>query len=306
MKLGWDAPKRRRLAGFFHRLPLAGATPALRAALLALPLLPLLAAPLARAQVPLDQPLDERSAARLDRMEKAMRELRAIVFQGRETGAPVVVQPVDADARTNALADRLGDIERGVARLNGEVEIIRHDLDQSRQDAADQRSQNDQLRGQIAALEQKLAAIAAPPPAPGADPAAGAPPPPADPAATFAAARQRQLAGDASGAEAGFRDYLARFSDQPQAPEANYYLGRLLLAHQQYAEAANAEIAALRGWPKAHWAPEAMLDLARALIGLGKPADACGALAEMGRRYPTAATSQKAAAAGLRAKAQCG
>ena len=32
-----------------------------------------------------------------------MRELRAIVFQGRETGKPVVVQPADTDAQLSAL-----------------------------------------------------------------------------------------------------------------------------------------------------------------------------------------------------------
>ncbi len=41
----------------------------------------------ALSQTSLDDPLDDRSAKRLDRMEKAMRELRAIVFQGRETGS---------------------------------------------------------------------------------------------------------------------------------------------------------------------------------------------------------------------------
>ena len=66
----------------------------------------------AGAQVPLDPPLDERSAARLDRMEKAMRELRAIVFQGRETGQPVVVQPADTSGQINALTDRLNDLDR--------------------------------------------------------------------------------------------------------------------------------------------------------------------------------------------------
>jgi hypothetical protein len=39
------------------------------------------------AQTPiLDDPLDDRSKRRLDNMEKVMRELRAIVFQGRDTG----------------------------------------------------------------------------------------------------------------------------------------------------------------------------------------------------------------------------
>ena len=50
---------------------------------------------LAVAQTPLTDPLDDRSAARLDRMEKVVRELRAIIFQGRETGArPALATPL--------------------------------------------------------------------------------------------------------------------------------------------------------------------------------------------------------------------
>lgn len=266
--------------------------------------LALLAAPHGRAQVPLDQSLDPRSAARLDRMEKAMRELRAIVFQGRETGQPVVVQPAEAAGQMNALTDRLNDVDRDLARINGQIEIIRHDLDQARQDASDLRTENEQLRAQLDQLNAKVAAITTPPAAAPTDPPA--PPAPTDPADAFAAARQRLLAGDSAGAEAAYRDFLARFPDAAQAPEASYQFGRLLLERQAWGDAANAEIGALRGWPKARWAPEAMLDLSRALIGLGKAADACQTLGEMKRRYPMAATSQKAAAASLRAKAQCG
>ena len=48
----------------------------------------LIASAPAFAQTPLGDPLDDHSAKRLDRMEKVVRELRAIVFQGRETGQP--------------------------------------------------------------------------------------------------------------------------------------------------------------------------------------------------------------------------
>ena len=64
----------------------------MKLARLALPLALALIASTAVAQVPMD-PLDARDARRLDRMEQVMRELRAIVFQGRDTGKPVVVQP---------------------------------------------------------------------------------------------------------------------------------------------------------------------------------------------------------------------
>lgn len=259
-----------------------------------------LAAP-AFAQVPLDQPLDERSAARLDRMEKAMKEIRAIVFQGRETGQPVVVQPAQTDAQINGLTDRLNDLDRTLARLNGEIEVIRHDLDQGRQENGELRSDNQTLRQQILALDQAVKALTPPPPPP-----VASLPPPADPVAAYAAAKASYDAGDTAAAEAGFKDYLARFGDQPKAPEAGYYLGHLLLGRTAYADAATADIGAIRGWPQTRWAPEAVLDLSRALYGLGKPADACQALGELARRYPAASPSLKTRAAEVRVQAQCG
>src|SRR5271154_6532943 len=105
------------------------------------------------AQVSLDEPLDERSAKRLDRMEKAVKELRAIVFQGRETGTPVVVQPADTQSQLGGLGDKVGDITQTLARVNGELEVIKHDLDEARQAVSDLRAENVTLKDRVAALE---------------------------------------------------------------------------------------------------------------------------------------------------------
>src|SRR5271154_7567392 len=91
--------------------------PALAGVFLALALT---AAP-AYAQVPLD-PLDDHSAKRLDRMEQALREIRAIVFQGRETGKPVVVEPADTDTQLAALSQKIDDLQQAVTRLTGQLE----------------------------------------------------------------------------------------------------------------------------------------------------------------------------------------
>jgi len=260
------------------------------------------------AQTALDDTLDEHSAKRLDRMEKVVKELRAIVFQGRETGQPVVVQPADTQGQIAALSDHLNDLDQTLARLNGQMEVVRHDLDQARQEALDLRAQNATLKDEVAAMEGKIAALAAPPPpppAPDADQGVAAPPP-ADPVDAFAAGKAMLEAGDNVSAEAAFRDFVDRFGDTPRGPEAHYYLGRTLLARRAFADAATADIGAIRGWPRTGWAPEAVLDLSRALIGLKKPADACQTLGELAKRYPRASASAKGAAADLRAKAQCG
>jgi tol-pal system protein YbgF len=260
----------------------------------------------ALAQTPLDDPLDDRSAKRLDRMEKVVRELRSIVFQGRETGQPVVVQPADTESQINSLNDKVSDLQQTLARLNGQLEIVRHDLDQSRQDALAAHGDIAALRDRVTALEQRLAALTAPP-APVASAADSlAPAPDADPAAAFAAARHALQAGDFATAEAGFRDFIDHNGDSPRAPQARYYLAKALIARRAWSDAATSDIDAIRGWPQTPWAPDAILDLSRSLAAIKKPADACQTLDELARRYPKASSEVKAGAAQVRAQAQCG
>lgn len=260
-----------------------------------------------RAQVPLDTPLDQRSSERLDRMERAMKEIRAIVFQGRETGAPVVIQQADTQTQIGQTADRLSAIEQNLAKMTGELEVTRHDLDLSRQESAELRASNGVLKNQVADLQKTVQSLAPPPPPPPLDPApAVAGIPGGDPASSFAAAKSALAAGDAASAEAGFRDYVDRYGDSLNAPEARYSLGRALLARHAWAEAATADIGAIRGWPRTRWAPDAVLDLSRALIALNKPADACQTLGELDRRYPKAGPVVAKKAADLRLQAKCG
>jgi TolA-binding protein len=274
------------------------------------------AAQQAAAQVSLDEPpLKENDAKRLDRIDKAVRELRAIVFQGRETGQPVIVQPADTEGQINHQSDRLNDIDQTLAKLNGELEVIRHDLDQTHHDAEDLRAQNAALKEQMSGLEKTVQALQAPPPPPapaGATPGdagAAAPTPPAtgqlDPAAQFSAARTALEQGDMSAAEAGFQAYIAVAGDGPHGPEARYYLARTLIARKAWPEAATADIGAIRGWPHTSWAPAAVLDLSRSLVAMGKDQDACETLGELSRRYPKAPSAVLREATQLRVGAQC-
>ena len=87
----------------------------------------LLAAMPAAAQVPLPtppqpDPLSARDSRRVNRMEQVMRELRAIVFQGRETGHPVVVQPAETEQQVSDMADRVTSLEQSLTRLNSQLE----------------------------------------------------------------------------------------------------------------------------------------------------------------------------------------
>ena len=284
----------------------------------------LIASAPAFAQTPLD-PLDDRSARRLDNMEKVLREMRAIVFQGRETGKPVVVEPSDTEAQLASINEKLNDLSATLTRINGQLEVTSHALDQAQHEADSLREENGAIKDRLTRLEQKLEAMtsasAASPDANSAPASAagglalnadrgaaqGAPPMTApDPTGAFVTARRAYAARDFATAETGFRDYIDHFGDTPRAPEAHYWLGKTLMERQDYADAAAAEVAAIRQWPQTFWAPDAVLDLSRSLIALDRPADACQTLAELQRRYPKATPTVRNAAAAARREAQCG
>jgi len=283
----------------------------------------------ALAQTSLDDPLDDHSAKRLDRMEKVLRELRAIVFQGRETGQPIVVQPADTQNQIAALSDRVNDLDQTLQRLNGQLDQTTHALDESRRTAQALRAENTQLKARLDQLEQRVTTLASPPPAPpGAD---GAPPadngpagggggraptlnedrgsPPAqlsdDPAAAFQAAKRSLFDGHYDQAEAQFSDFVSKYGDGPRGPEARYYYAKTLMARKAYSEASLADIAAIRGWPQTPWAPDAVFDLSRALIAMKRNSDACGILQQLSIHYPKANADLKARAAAARTTAQC-
>ncbi len=261
----------------------------------------------ALAQTPMpEDPLDDRSVKRVERMEKVVRELRAIVFQGRDTGKPVVVQPAETEAQILTLGERIGDLEQTLQRVNGQNETLTHDLDQARRASAEQKTRGDALEARLAALEAKLTALetaavqaahVTETPAP--------PAPPADPAVAFKQARQFLLDGDYTNAEAAFSAYVANYPDNARTPEARYWLGETLFVREAYGDAAGSYLGAVRGWPQTSWAPDATLKLSRALVALKKPADACKTLDELAKRYPKAPPAVVSRAASTRVAAKC-
>lgn len=259
----------------------------------------------ATAQTAMPDPLDDRSVKRLDKMEKVVRELRAIVFQGRDTGKPVVVQAAETDAQIAALSEKLTDLEQTLTKLNGQNETLTHDLDEARRANDGQKARAEALEQRLAALEKRLAdeQVAATP----ADPSAAATAAPAsgDPAAAFKAARQLLLDGDYGSAEQAFAGYVEAFPDSAKAPEARYWLGETQFVREAYGDAAGNYLGAVRGWPQTSWAPDAVLKLSRALVALKKPADACKTLDELARRYPKAPAAVTSRAATTRVQAKC-
>jgi tol-pal system protein YbgF len=266
----------------------------------------LIAAP-SLAQTPMDDPLDARDAKRVDRMEKVVRELRDIVFKAQKTGAPVVVEPADTDARLADISTKISDLEGTLTKLNGSLETTTHELDQARRENTALRAQVKALSDRLTADEQKAAEVAT---AAAAPPAAPEPPPtPVDAKAAsgeaFTKARQLMLSGDYDAAETAFSAYVTAYPDTPRTPEARYWWGKTLAVRGDYARAAGAFIGAIRGWPQTAWAPDAVVELARSLVALKKPDDACQTLTELKRKYPKAPGAITSRAAAVRLQAKC-
>ena len=276
-----------------------------RLALASAAVLTLVSAAPALAQTPID-PLDARDARRLDRMEQVMRELRSIVFQGRDSGKPVVVQPAETDYQLQELTRRIADLEQALTRVNGQLETTNHDLELVKREAEAVKRDNKALADRLGGVEQRQVAPAPDTPAPdlaGGSAYAAAPVQTASEA--FTAARQLMLGGDYTGAEEAFRDYVGRYEDSAKAPEARYWLGKTLAARGANADAAQAYIGAIRGWPATAWAPDATVELARSLVAIKKPTDACQILGEFDRRYPKATAAVKGRATAARTQAKC-
>jgi tol-pal system protein YbgF len=282
---------------------------------------------------------------RLEREEKALRDMRQIVLQSKAQGNPVTVKEAGPDPEVEALKGRVSDLEETLRRLTGQLEQVAHSAQLAAKAAADASDADKVLSGRVDRIEQPLlaagaAALAAqqaqatqPQPQPQAAPAGdggvlgtlrergagqGAPRDieatpsaegsgPAEELQLYRAARQTLDSGDYVGGASALQDYLQRYPTSPRAPEANYWLGRTLALRNMHADAAGAYARALKGWPQTSWAGDAVLRLSASLVELKRGSDACKALAEFDARYRAKAPAAlKARAKDARVQAACG
>jgi tol-pal system protein YbgF len=247
---------------------------------------------------PLPRALGERADRRLDRVEQTLREMRAILYQGRDTGRAVIVQPAETPGQIEVLTRKVDDLEGTLRSINSQLDALGADIASLRRESADaaavqqqRQAANAALVARIDALEKRLDEQAARVVA--------------DPVQGFQSAMQAYLDGQNAAAATGFQSWLDVNPDAEQAPEARYYLGEALFKQADYDEAAIAYVAAIRGWPTTPWAPDATVKLARSLIEIKKTSEACGILTDFNSHYPRATATVKSAAAAARTRARC-
>jgi TolA-binding protein len=248
-------------------------------------------------------PAIEWTPRRLDQLDRNVRRLERAVTQRNAAGDPVLIETdpevVALTGRVNGMDRRLNDVEASFQRMNGDIERLSFELDESQRDNAALRAVITDANNRIRQLEQASqlqAELNAP---------ITADSPTGTATGDLAAAVRLANANDPRAARM-LETVIVTWPDAPEARQANYRLGDLRATAGDDAGAVQAYAAALSGWPRAGWAGEATLRLASALTATDRKPQACAALAEFGRRYSeTASAALKTRATQIRARAEC-
>jgi tol-pal system protein YbgF len=261
---------------------------------------------------------------RVGKLESEMRAVQRKVFPGAESKffepeivERATVQPgnigTPASAPLSDLTDRLGGLERQLRTLTGQVEASQFKLRQIEEAQTKQRAD---VEFRLNALETggrppaTPASAAGPVPAPFAGQPVEVPPKATAPAATADAAWKQAYgnvtAQDWPATEAAMTAFITDWPKSTRQTQAQYWLGRSHAERDQHAQAAQAFLKVYQTAPRSPQAPDSLLGLANAMVGLKKPKDACRVLGELGSVYGANMTpTQKSDAEAARRVAKC-
>jgi TolA-binding protein len=255
-------------------LQLRGELEALRRGGLAAPSGAAIAPPVAGGRPPAGVPQGELVGQLLDRVARLEEDLRLV--RGRAE---------QSEFRERQLRERL-------EKLEGDLDFRLREIETQRQGSAAPRSGGDAAPRQAAGAGTAAAAQ------PVAQSAAR--PPQRALAEGQAALGRREFAA----AEAAAREVIASRETARQM-DGQILLGDALMGRRDFAGAAVAYDDALRRNRQGSRAPEAMLGIANALVGLNNNRDACGQLAELRNSYPNLSGPVAERAADARRRAGC-
>lgn len=257
---------------------------------------------------------------RIDRLEKQLQQMQRTVFpKGRPADtAGFADEPAATQSAVSTLAQRLESLERQMSDLLRQIEENGNSARQIENGLSQLRAEQEQ---RIAELERKIAAAAAapvpqpvvidpeppakaPPKAKAKAPAAAkgnAPPaakpvkptespivePPAADPAEMAYTQGFKLweAKQYDAAIAALREFTAAYPNHRRTSYANNLIGRAHLDKGDAQAAVQAFVANYEGNPAGERAADSLYYLGQALVGLGRPAQACNAFSELDKIY---------------------
>jgi tol-pal system protein YbgF len=295
-------------------------------------------------QAPAQQAAPAALDKRVGKLEAEMRAVQRKVFPGGSSryfepeitapeAAPAAPEGVPASNPLTDLSQRVGEMERQLRTMTGQAEANEFKLRQL--EAAFEKLRGDH-EFRLNALEGNplppapatpagsVTPVAPPTPA-GVTPvapaplAAPAPAPAPAPAAAAASAPKAATAAEAwqdaysqviskkwPAAERAMTAYLADWPRSTRIPQAQYWLGRSFAERNMHAQAADAYLKVYNNHPRSDRAPDALIGLANALIGIKNPGQACRVLGELNSVYgDKLSAGQKTEAQGLRTRAKC-
>lgn len=240
---------------------------------------------------------------RLDQLDRNVRRLERALTQRNAAGQPVIMEPdpevVALTSRVTIMDGRVNDLEATLQRVNGDLERLTFQLDETTRD-------NAALETRVRTAETRLRDIAAAAQREAELNAAISSTSPTGDAGRDLAAAVRLAASDPAMGDRALQTVTLAWPDTPQAREANARLGDLRVSAGDHAGAVAFYAAALEGWPTATWAGATVLELATALNANDRKTQACTALGDFDRRYAAGASAQvRARAASLRTQFAC-
>jgi tol-pal system protein YbgF len=237
------------------------------------------------------------------------------------------------DLATQALSQRVHDLEETLRQVTGQNEALAHKV-QELNEKLDRQQKDFEYRLCAMAAQQLgsgpaasgpalpcntaggAAAQASPPEGQGGQ-ALGKPPgmlgtlsgdgavPATSPARSQLDAGMNLLAkGQYDDARAAFRTVADNNPKDPSASLAIYWIGRIAYVQKDYAGAARAFAEVIKKYPTSASAPESLLKLGQSLLASGQKKEGCTALVALKKKYPSASKSLIEQAASAR-KAAC-
>ncbi len=298
------------------------------------------------AAAPATTPDNAQLLVRLQRLERDMRDLEAATFRkppGDSSAVPTPSDPYPDPAvpaaepppvvmpDLNPLLRRINELEDGLGKITGQMEVLGHQVDQLTQKTERLQKQLDlqasaQAKSELAAPANpppppdpnQLASVMPPAPAPG--PGLGPPPsilgtipadtplpkPEADPKRQFETAMGLLSRARYDEASDAFRAFADAYPGEDRASDALYWTGDIAYSTKKdYPAAARDFAELLKKYPKAQRAPDGMLKLGLALFEMGQAKEACTAVSALPAKYPDAAPAILARAKSVRDEKKC-
>ena len=223
--------------------------------------------------------------------------------QRNAAGDPVLIETdpevVVLQAVMENMQRRLADLEATVQRMNGDIERLTFAVDEAQRDNAAMRRLLTDSNNRITELERQLQAVSE------ANAPIVADSPTGDARQDFERAIRMANSNDVR-ARRALEVFVITWPDAAQAREANYRLGDLRAVDGDQAGAVQAYAAALSGWPRTSWAPDATIKLATGLNATDRNTQACAAVREFFQRYGEGApTTLINRARQIRERAEC-